>query len=65
MVLRGQDGLALAATLRERRPDLACLFMSGYVPSVLDDAGALSDGAFLPKPFGAKALVDRVVQALG
>ncbi len=48
------SGPALAATLRESRPDIAVLFMSGYTSERIefDTTG----GSFLAKPFTPKSL---------
>ena len=61
--LSGRD---LARQLRETRPHLRQLFMSGYTADVLTPHGVLDDGAvFLEKPFTRQLLVQKVREALG
>ncbi|MDP9415080.1 MAG: response regulator [Pseudomonadota bacterium] len=49
------DGLALADTAKELRPELALMLTSGYVPpSDFDRSGC---GAFLAKPYTASSLL--------
>jgi two-component system cell cycle sensor histidine kinase/response regulator CckA len=64
--LPGSDGIELALRLRDARPGLPVLFMSG-----LEAERALSrlprDGtwAFLPKPFTGRELDGRLAELLG
>jgi DNA-binding response OmpR family regulator len=64
--LPGGDGIELALRLRDARPGLPALFMSG-----LEAERALSrlpwDGtwAFLPKPFTSRDLDARLAELLG
>ena len=61
VVLPGVSGSALVNRLREARPDLPIVFMSGYK----DPADALPPhSAFLAKPFSREALLGKVAQAL-
>lgn len=64
VVMPGLSGTALAARMRETRPDLAVLFVSGYEPGLLFPSG-LPGGrsAFLQKPFTVQALA-RAVRSL-
>jgi signal transduction histidine kinase/PAS domain-containing protein len=56
---RGQDGLGLARTLRQRWPSLPVILMSGLAPEMLaEPADWLGDFAFLQKPFALHALAD-------
>ena len=51
------DGTQLAARLRDRRPDLPVLFLSGYPRGAsLDDALRGTRTSFLQKPYGLKDL---------
>jgi PAS domain S-box-containing protein len=63
VVMPEMSGLTLAAALRERRPDLRVLFMSGYTPEeILRRANADPGMALLQKPFAGEELA-RVVRA--
>ena len=58
VVMRGGTGVALAAAVVERIPQIRLLFMSGYAERV---DGMLKDGAaFLQKPFSSSRLVQKV-----
>ncbi|MBL8721282.1 MAG: response regulator [Myxococcales bacterium] len=54
IVMPGMGGSALARALRDRRPDLRVLFMSGHA---FDAEELATDAGFLPKPFGARELL--------
>jgi signal transduction histidine kinase len=60
IVMPELGGMELAVQLRERRPDLAILHMSGYS----DHLPALDDEALLQKPFSATTLLRRVREVL-
>ncbi|MDP2310154.1 MAG: ATP-binding protein [Pseudomonadota bacterium] len=62
MVMPGLDGTSLAERLREGRPEMSVLFMTGY--AVPEAAEGRSRRDVLRKPFGSRALVARVRQAL-
>ncbi|MGB7157650.1 MAG: response regulator [Tepidisphaeraceae bacterium] len=59
------DGTSLLATLRQKQPHASAIVITG-APSVDRAISALRDGAldFLPKPFTAKHLQERVKRAL-
>jgi DNA-binding NtrC family response regulator len=59
------DGTSLLATLRQKQPNASAIVITG-APSVDRAITALRDGAldFLPKPFTAKHLQERVRKAL-
>ena len=65
VVMRGLRGPELARRIRERRPSIPVLFMSGYPDDALSLGGAL-DGvtAFLQKPFRVSALGAKVAEVL-
>jgi len=47
--------------LTETRPDLKCLFMSGYTADIISDRGILTEGVnFLQKPFSQTDLLKKV-----
>jgi len=60
IAMPGMDGRTLARRLRERRPALAVLFMSGFVSGAPGELEA----PLLNKPFTPDALVSRVRQLL-
>ena len=65
VIMPNMDGAELARRLAEIRPDLRILFMSGYVDdSVVRSIGKPSSNIFLPKPFTASVLMEKVRQAL-
>ncbi len=63
VVMPNMDGAELARHLARLRPDLRVIFMSGYADDPLVTA-VKGSAAFLPKPFTASALMDKVRQAL-
>ena len=61
MVMPGINGAELAQLLRDRRPSLAVLFVSGYPSDTLDDVSMAESGAsFLAKPFTPAGLTAAV-----
>jgi CheY-like chemotaxis protein len=65
VVMPGMNGVQLAATLRETRPDLPVVYASGYAEggvlrAALDDEHV----PYLPKPYTADALIARIREAL-
>jgi two-component system cell cycle sensor histidine kinase/response regulator CckA len=61
IVMPGMSGLTLAATLRERRPDLRVLYMSGYTEDEIIRRGDGNPGlTLLEKPFTGDAVVRAV-----
>jgi PAS domain S-box-containing protein len=65
LVMPGMDGRELAERVREERPDLRVLFMSGYTEETLDIAELQSHGdQFLPKPFSPDQLLQKVYEIL-
>jgi PAS domain S-box-containing protein len=67
IVMPGMSGTQLASRLREMRPELPVLFMSGYTTGPAPGGHELpSDGSLLHKPFDRPALLealDRVLKA--
>lgn len=57
-------GPELAQRIRERSPNTRVLFMSGYAGNALTPEDLRGGGAFLPKPFGTTALLERVHEVL-
>jgi two-component system cell cycle sensor histidine kinase/response regulator CckA len=57
----GMDGLALSDRLREKRPNMRTLFISGYATDVLMRRGALpAEIHLLAKPFSEDELTGKV-----
>jgi len=58
-------GRELAEKLSAIRPDLKCLYMSGYTADVIAHRGILDEGLnFIQKPFLSDDLAARVRQVL-
>ena len=57
-------GPELASRLRERKPSIRVLYMSGFAQPVLGQAMELGTVAMIEKPFTAPALLRRIEQAL-
>jgi CheY-like chemotaxis protein len=55
VVMPALGGVGLARALRERRPDLPALFVSGYAPQVVEPGSR-----FLAKPFSPARLAAEV-----
>jgi two-component system, cell cycle sensor histidine kinase and response regulator CckA len=66
VVMPAMGGAELARTLRERRPDLRVVFMSGYTQGTLE-LSSMDEAAtrFLPKPFTADQLVGTLRELIG
>ena len=65
VVMPGMNGRDLDQTLRIDKPDLKCLFISGYTANVIAHHGVLDkDVCFLQKPFSLEDLANKVQQAL-
>ncbi|MBK8247750.1 MAG: response regulator [Gemmatimonadetes bacterium] len=66
VIMPGMGGGELSRRLRQERPGLRVLHVSGYTAGALRQNEALEDGAaFLQKPFTPRALVSRVVEVMG
>ena len=65
VVMRGLRGPDLARRIRERRPSIPVLFISGYPDDALAVGGSLDGStAFLQKPFRVSALGAKVAEVL-
>jgi two-component system cell cycle sensor histidine kinase/response regulator CckA len=65
VVMPGMGGRQLAKRLRELRPGLHVLYMSGYTDDVINPGRSLSENALLlPKPFTRAVLLRKVREAL-
>lgn len=66
VVMPGMDGRRLSERLKEVRPNLKVLFISGYTADLIASRGVLDrDVAFLQKPFSPDALAGKVREVLG
>jgi CheY-like chemotaxis protein len=65
VIMPEMNGRALSDRLREARPGLEVLFMSGYTDKALDPDGVLAPGsAFLQKPITPQTLASAVRRLL-
>jgi len=65
VVMPGMNGRELAERIMEIKPDLKCLFMSGYTADVIAPQGVLNEGvSFIQKPFSIQELAVQVRAAL-
>jgi two-component system cell cycle sensor histidine kinase/response regulator CckA len=63
VVMPGMNGRQLAERLREQRPELKVLFMSGYTDDAVIARGVIDHQMkFLQKPFGADQLAQAVAE---
>jgi hypothetical protein len=60
IVMPGMNGLALAGRLREERPGLRVLFVSGYSEAALADIGSVPARDVLQKPIRPSALAAHI-----
>jgi len=64
--LKTMTGRQVAEKIRQSRPSLNVLHMSGYpIEMVVQEGGLISGAEFLAKPFLPKDLVEKVNQMLG
>jgi PAS domain S-box-containing protein len=55
VIMPGMNGRELSARLMETRPEMKCLYMSGYTANIIANQGVLKEGvSFLQKPFSKK-----------
>ncbi len=65
VVLPGRSGRELAKHLRELRPSLKVMFISGYAENIAGQGRlGVPDTTYLQKPFSADSLLERVDQLL-
>jgi two-component system cell cycle sensor histidine kinase/response regulator CckA len=66
VVMPGMTGVQLAKLVRELRPAIRVLYMSGYTDASVNGAGVFTtDMEYLEKPFTAAALQRKLREALG
>jgi PAS domain S-box-containing protein len=64
VLMPGMTGAELVERLRQERPHLRALFMSGYASDELARRGVDDAALFVQKPFQVRALADRIAVAL-
>ena len=65
VIMPGMNGRDLRDRIISTRPEIHCLFMSGYTAEIIADKGILNEDIdFLQKPFTAEALSVKVREAL-
>jgi len=64
LVMPQMSGKALAEQLGSQRPEMRVLYMSGYVDATLQRRVLDGQAAFLPKPFTAEQLIQKVQAVL-
>ncbi|WP_136513306.1 ATP-binding protein [Geomonas edaphica] len=65
IIMPGMNGRDLSERLLESRPDMKCLFMSGYTADVIAERGKIgAEMCFLQKPFSVESLALKVREAL-
>lgn len=65
VVMPEMNGRDLAARLSAARPEMKCLFMSGYTASIIAQHNVLEEGMhFIQKPFTVRALAEKTREAL-
>jgi two-component system, cell cycle sensor histidine kinase and response regulator CckA len=65
VIMPEMNGRILAEKLQAKRPELKCLFMSGYTADIISKHGVLDAGvSFIQKPFDKIQLAAKVRQVL-
>jgi CheY-like chemotaxis protein len=65
VVMPEMNGRELAERVVSIKPDIKCLFMSGYTANVITHRGVLDEGVnFIQKPFSMQALAAKVREVL-
>jgi len=64
VIMPERSGPELVRILRQERPNLAALYVSGYAGEALHDYGLAQDDAFLQKPYMPNVLIARIRELL-
>lgn len=65
VIMPGMGGRELAESLKEKRPDIKVLYMSGYTDNTIVHHGVLENGlSFIQKPFTSNSLLKKVEEML-
>ena len=65
VVLPGKSGRELAGGMRAIEPKLKVLFISGYVQNAVTQQPREPGTHYLPKPFSAESLLEKINQVMG
>jgi two-component system cell cycle sensor histidine kinase/response regulator CckA len=66
VLMPGMNGRELAQRVKERRPDIRVLYMSGHTEDSIAQSGLVEPGALLiSKPFTQESLARKLREALG
>jgi two-component system cell cycle sensor histidine kinase/response regulator CckA len=60
VIMPEQSGPELVRLLRQQRPELTALYVSGYAGEALHEHGLAQDDAFLQKPYMPNVLIQRI-----
>jgi PAS domain S-box-containing protein len=65
VIMPEMNGRQLSARLLKSRPEMKCLFMSGYTANIIANQGVLKEGvSFIQKPFSKNELAIKVREAI-
>jgi len=65
VIMPEMSGRDLEEQLRQSRPEIKCLFMSGYTANIIASQGVLDDEVhFIQKPFAKNGLATKIREAL-
>ena len=65
VIMPEMNGRELSARLRDVRPEMKCLYMSGYTANIIAKQGVLNEGmSFIQKPFSVNELASKVREAM-
>lgn len=65
VIMPEMNGRELSVRLLESRPEMKCLFMSGYTANIIANQGVLKKGVpFIQKPFSKNELAAKVREAM-
>jgi PAS domain S-box-containing protein len=65
VILPEMNGKDLAKQIKEKRPGMKCIYMSGYTANVIAHRGMLDDGVnFIQKPFSIQTLIFKIREVL-
>jgi len=64
LVMPGQDGVALASSLREQLPDLAVVLLTGYTHSPLLAAAERAGAKVFTKPVAVQEIVEHLKEQI-
>jgi len=65
VIMPEMNGRELSLRLLESRPEMKCLYMSGYTANIIANQGVLKEGvSFIQKPFSKNELASKVREAM-